>query len=202
MNKHTIVFLFLLFFGAFQVIQAQDSLLLELNTNRLQLNKINMYVLGGWAVGNIALGGVMRSQTTGTNKYFHEMNMFWNLVNLGLAGGGLYAAYTTDPAALDMWESIQQQDKLERILLFNLALNFTYLTAGGYLIERSKNANNKPERLKGYGQSLILQGGFLLLFDATQYLMHHAQARPKLESLLSHIDLQLGAPFVLSLTIY
>lgn len=188
MNHRYFFVLGLLLVGSLGLAQAQDSLLLELNTNRLQLNKINMYVLGGWAVGNIALGGVMRSQTEGTRKYFHEMNMFWNLVNLGLAGGGLYAAYTTDPASLGMWESFQQQDRLERILLFNLALNFTYMTAGGYLIERSKTATNKPERLKGYGQSLILQGGFLLLFDATQYLLHHSQSSPKLESLLSHIQ--------------
>lgn len=168
---------------------AQDSLLLELNTKRIQLNTVNMYILGGWAVGNMTISGVLRSQRTGAQRYFHEMNVFWNVVNLGLAAGGLYGAYTSDPTTLSLWESVQQQENLEKILLFNMALNFTYLTAGGYLIERSKTATNRPERLKGYGQSLLLQGGFLLLFDVTQYVLHHRQATPKLEQLLSHLSM-------------
>lgn len=167
---------------------AQDQTLLELNTNRLQLNKTHMYVLGGWAVGNLVVSGFLRGRTTGSIRYFHEMNVFWNVVNLGLAAGGLYGSHTTDPAMLGLWESFQEQQKLEKILLFNLALNFTYMTAGGYLIERSKNVSNRPERLKGYGQSLLLQGGFLLLFDTTQYLLHHNQAQPKLQQLLSHLQ--------------
>ena len=186
MQKSTTIFLLLLI-GFFGLAYSQDSLLLELNTNRLRLHKSSMLVLGGWAAGNIVVSGIMRSRTQGIRRYFHEMNVFWNLVNLGMAAGGWYGAYTTDPTTLSLLESFQHQDNLERILLFNLALNFTYLTAGGYLIERSKNANNQPERLKGYGQSLLLQGGFLLLFDTTQYLLHHSRSAPKLEQLLSQI---------------
>ncbi|MFK7921506.1 MAG: hypothetical protein AB8H47_06090 [Bacteroidia bacterium] len=188
MKTRQLAILFVLIILPLGMLWAQDPALLELNTNRLQLNKTNMYVLGGWAVGNLAVSGFLRGRTTGSTRYFHEMNVFWNVVNLGLAAGGLYGSYTTDPAMLGLWESYQEQQKLEKILLFNLALNFTYMTAGGYLIERSKNTSNRPERLKGYGQSLLLQGGFLLLFDATQYILHHNQAQPKLQDLLSHLQ--------------
>ncbi|MEM6344480.1 MAG: hypothetical protein AAF927_11395 [Bacteroidota bacterium] len=188
MNSRRFSLLMVLLLVPICILWAQDQTLLELNTNRLQLNKTNMYVLGAWAVGNIAVSGVLRSRTTGSTRYFHEMNVFWNVVNLGLAAGGLYGTYTTDPAMLSLWESYQAQQKLEKILLFNLALNFSYMTAGGFLIERAKNTSNRPERLKGYGQSLLLQGGFLLLFDTAQYLLHHNQAQPKLEHLLSHVQ--------------
>ncbi len=188
MNTRSFSLLIVLMLVPFCILWAQDQSLLELNTNRLQLNKTNMYVLGGWAVGNIAVRGILRGSTPGTSRYLDERNVFWNVVNLGLAAGGLYGSYTTDPAMLGLWESYQEQQKLEKILLFNLALNFTYITAGGYMMERSKNTTNRPERLKGYGQSLLLQGGFLLLFDTAQYLLHHNQAQPKLEQLLSHLQ--------------
>ncbi|MEL6592214.1 MAG: hypothetical protein AAFP02_07605 [Bacteroidota bacterium] len=188
MNHRHLSLLLILLFLPLGFLLAQDQTLIELNTNRLQLNKTNMYVLGGWAVGNLAVSGSLLRRTSGSTRYFHEMNVFWNVVNLGLAAGGLYGSYTTDPAALSLWESYQEQQKLEKILLFNLALNFTYMTAGGYLMERSKTAINRPERLKGYGQSLLLQGGFLLLFDTAQYLLHHYQAQPKLEQLIGHLQ--------------
>lgn len=179
-------FLFLLAFAAILLpLSAQiDADLLSLNESRLQLNKTNMWVLGGWAVANMGVSGVLRSQTMGSTRYFHEMNVIWNVVNLGLAAGGLYGSYGADLAAFGLWETFAEQQKIEKILLFNLALNFTYITAGGYLIERSKNTLDRPERLKGYGQSLLLQGGFLLLFDTTQFLMHHNNAHADLKRLI------------------
>ncbi|MDX2284229.1 MAG: hypothetical protein NW241_08705 [Bacteroidia bacterium] len=167
---------------------AQDSLLYRLNDQRIRANRTHMYVLGGWALGNIAAGSVLRARSTGSARYFHEMNAVWNVVNLGLAAGGLYGSYTSDPAAYGAWDTYQEQQKLEKILLFNLALNFTYMTAGAWMQERAKTASRNPERLKGYGQSLVLQGGFLLLFDTAQYLRHHSLAAPGLEQLFQHLQ--------------
>lgn len=182
--------LFLLFWLIPGAVLAQEveEVLVDINSRRIQLNKVNMWVLGGWAVGNIAVSGVLRTQTTGTSRYFHEMNAIWNVVNLGLAAGGLYGAYTGE-TNLSLWESYQAQQQIEKILLFNMALNFTYLTAGAYLQERSKRPGiDRPERLKGYGQSLLLQGGFLLLFDITQFWLHHQQATPRLQQILEQLQ--------------
>ena len=167
---------------------AQSDALLPINEKRLALNRVNMYVLGGWAVGNMAVSGYLRSQTTGSLRYFHEMNVFWNVVNLGLAAGALYGVYQSDPASYDLWQTYHEQQKIEKILLFNLALNFTYMTAGGYLIERSRRGTDRSDQFKGYGQSLILQGGFLLLFDTTQYLLHHYSNHEALKALLSQVS--------------
>ena len=59
---------------------------------------------------------------------------------------------------------------MEKILLFNAGLDIGYIGAGFYLAERSKSTVNKPNRLKGFGQSLILQGSFLLVFDSLFYI--------------------------------
>ncbi|MEL6671774.1 MAG: hypothetical protein AAFR61_06265 [Bacteroidota bacterium] len=167
---------------------AQEQPLIELNQHRLDVNEKAMYVLGGWAIGNIAVGAIMRSRTEGTTRYFHEMNAFWNLVNLGLAAGGLFGNMGTDPAGLDLWETYHEQNKLERILLFNMALNVSYMVGGAWLMERSKVVTERADRWKGYGQSLILQGGFLLLYDTTHYLLQQRFSAPRLEKIMQHVQ--------------
>lgn len=181
----------LLLAGAFILLShggwAQEPDLEAINRQRLKLNQTHMLVLGGWAVGNILTGLALKGQATGSTRYFHEMNVFWNLVNLGLAGGGLYAALTTDPGGFDLWQTYHEQQKLEKIILFNCALNVGYMAAGAYLTERARRGEKQAERWKGYGRSLVLQGAFLLIFDAVQYGVHHSHAQPALKVLLTHV---------------
>ncbi|MCU0321088.1 MAG: hypothetical protein MUE72_01655, partial [Chitinophagaceae bacterium] len=49
-----------------------------------------------------------------------------------------------------------------------------YIATGIYLMNRSSSQNvlDNQYQMKGFGQSLVLQGGFLLLFDVYQYLLH------------------------------
>lgn len=152
---------------------AQDATLLSLNRQRNQTNATGMWVLGSWAVGNLLVGAVGRANTTGTTKYFHEMNMLWNTVNLTLAGFGLYSALHAD-ANLSLAASLQAQHKMEKIFLVNGALDLAYMAGGLYLQERGKTPGKNSLRWKGYGKSIILQGAFLLLFDGTMYgILHH-----------------------------
>ncbi|MEZ4981724.1 MAG: hypothetical protein R2769_09095 [Saprospiraceae bacterium] len=44
-------------------------------------------------------------------------------------------------------------------------MDVAYIAAGAYLIEKGKNADENADLWKGFGQSIALQGGFLLLFD-------------------------------------
>ncbi|MCI4670047.1 MAG: hypothetical protein MRZ79_18060 [Bacteroidia bacterium] len=185
------VLLFVAFFLLGNSLFAQSELLDEVNSRRIRLNKVNMTVLGTWAIGNMVISGVRRGQTTGTQRYFHEMNVFWNVVNLGLAAGGLYGAFNENPAEYSLYDTYHQQQQIEKILLFNLALNGTYITAGAWMRERSNSFVNdqvKQDRFKGYGNSLIVQGSFLLVFDLTQFLLHHQQAAPKLQKLLEGVS--------------
>lgn len=152
---------------------AQTDLLLEdFNRNRLQKQKTGMLILGGWAVGNIATGLIMTNRTEGSDQYFHAMNAGWNAVNLVIAGFGYYGALKADPASFDLYQTVQEQHKFQKILLFNAGLDIGYMAGGLYLIERSKNTDKNPERLRGFGQSIILQGGFLFAFDLVNYFVH------------------------------
>mgnify|MGYP001413863504 CR=1 FL=1 len=174
--------LFLLFFTT--LMDAQTAW----NTQRLDINKKAMTVLGGWAVGNMALGAAMMGRKQGEDRYFHQMNLAWNAVNFGIATLGYWQAQKTDPAALDLYQSIQQQHGIQKVLLFNAGLDIGYMLGGAYLMERSKNTAKLPERLRGFGKSIVLQGGFLLLFDVTVFSIHNSH-NAELKEWLSHLQL-------------
>ncbi|MEQ8702631.1 MAG: hypothetical protein RIC19_01865 [Phaeodactylibacter sp.] len=175
------------FFNFLMLGYAQTNALLDFNQNRLQKQKTSMMVLGGWAIGNIALGATLASQRSGESRYFHGMNAGWNLVNLGLATAGYIAATKADPSAFGLYESINEQHSVQKIFLFNAGLDVGYMLGGAYLMERSKNTEDKPERLRGFGKSIILQGGFLFVFDLAAYLWQ-ANGNDDLQPLLQGLS--------------
>ena len=164
---------------------AQGSDLGAFNKERLERQRISMIVLGGWAVGNIAVGASLYGNRQGEDRYFHLMNMGWGVINLGLATAGYLSAVNTDPTSLDLYQSVQAQHNLQKILLLNTGLDVGYVLGGLYLIERSKTRGKKPERLKGFGRSIILQGAFLFAFDLGAYFIQTSQ-NSKLRPLLSN----------------
>ena len=170
---------------------AQTDILIEYNQNRLQKQQTGMLILGGWAIGNIALGSAMMGKRTGEDRYFHQMNAAWNTINLGIATLGYLSAMKTDPASFDLYHSMNEQHKLQKILLFNAGLDVGYILGGVYLIERSKTTENKPNRLKGFGRSIILQGGFLLAFDIVNHIIH-AKGNTIVQPLLEGLSLSPG----------
>lgn len=180
--------LFLLIFLLTPTARAQQAPLAELNQSRLKVQTTGMWVLTGWSVANMAYGGIAASQTTGSTRYFHRMNLYWNVVNLGIAAPSLISSlrqHNNLPTTLD--ESIEELHGLEKTLLFNAGLDVGYLMGGLYLLEKAKNTPDKRDRLKGFGQSVVLQGGFLLLFDAANYLALRKSHR-KAAALLKNVQ--------------
>lgn len=143
------------------------------NIQRLDLNKKGMIVLGSWALVNLTSSPILASRSEGSRKYFHQMNGFWNTVNLTLAGVGYHTAASTDASVLLWSETLQAQHSMEKILLFNAGLDLAYMVGGLYLQQRAKDTAKNSDRLKGFGQSLVLQGAFLFVFDVGFYLFQH-----------------------------
>ena len=185
-----IFFLFCLIFPV-SVILAQDTFSEQLQSfhqQRKDINETAMLVLGGWAAGNILAGTYGNFKSSGEAKYFHQFNAMWNVVNLGIATFGYLNAVNSDPSSITNLEIIKDFNSLQNLLLLNAGLDAAYIATGFYLNERAKNSSSS-ERLSGYGNSLLLQGGFLLLFDVTLYFIHQNNANinfyPHLESLLA-----------------
>jgi len=150
------------------VLFAQNEKLVQYNQYRNKTNETAMLFLGGWAMTNIAVSSTLYGTGNASQKYFHQMNIVWNFVNLSIAGLGWFHARKADPHI--SWEkSIQAQTRIEKILLFNAGLDVAYIMTGFYLRERSLRSAEQGPRLKGYGHSLILQGSFLFIFDLTAY---------------------------------
>jgi hypothetical protein len=145
---------------------AQDSLQ-TLNFERNHIKNTGMQVLGTWAIANIAVGGIGWANTNGKTKYFHQMNAIWNVANLGAAILGYTSTINDKTKTYTPEESLKEQNKLEKIFLVNGGLDVIYIGAGVYLNHRG-NMNNSDQS-RGYGSAVILQGAFLLLFDATMY---------------------------------
>lgn len=174
--------LLMLLFGIHTVLHAQtaDPDLVQINEDRISMNKNGMLILGSWAVGNIALGGIAMTQTSGNVKYFHQMNAAWNTVNLAIAGFGYYGLRNQN-TALSLSETIHEYHNFEKILLFNAGLDIGYMAIGAYLWERGIRTDSS--RLRGYGQSMILQGGFLFTFDVILYVLSRSQSSGLIDSL-------------------
>lgn len=165
--------IFFLFF-AFESFSQQIPELESFNETRLNYNQKGMLILGTWAVGNMIWGGVGASQTSGETKAFHQMNLYWNSVNLLIAGLGYWQASKEVPSS-DFWATMDAQQSIEKILLVNAALDLAYMGGGLYLKERGLRKSN--DRLIGFGKSIILQGAFLMVFDGIMFGFHHSHAR-------------------------
>ncbi len=135
----------------------------------LRINNMGMAVLGSWALANISIGAYGWSQNTGQRAYFHQMNLFWNTVNLGIAGFALYSNLTSDYALLTGEELLAKQLQTQRLYLINAAIDVGYVSAGFLLRYLSTKKPKNEMRLMGYGNSVILQGSFLFVFDLIMY---------------------------------
>jgi hypothetical protein len=187
-NYSTLYFLLGLVFFAFlplDVFAQNISELQDFNEIRISYNEKGMLILGGWAVGNMIWGGIAAGQTSGQTKAFHQMNMYWNSVNLLIAGFGYWQATKENPGT-DFWATMDAQQSMEKILLFNAALDVAYIAGGMYLKERGLRIDK--DKFVGFGKSIILQGAFLLTFDAMMYTFHHTHAK-ELPQIVNQISL-------------
>ena len=163
--------------------------LADFSAGRTRFDQRGLTVLAAWAAGNLAVSGVAAGGADGAARYFHQMNLGWGAVNLALAGTGYLAARRAARLpATSRAENVRAQLRTENLYLLNAGLDAAYLATGWYLLEKGRNptAAGLPERWRGYGQSLLLQGGFLLLFDGVQYAAHHRHGQ-RLYPLLARI---------------
>ena len=184
-NFYLVFFTFLFMLSAYA---QSDSVFYSFHQNRMNINESAMFVLGTWAAGNILVGTYGNFKASGEAKYFHQFNAMWNVVNLGIAAFGYFNAVNSDPTSMTNLEILNDYNSLQSFLLLNAGLDVAYIATGFYLKERSKNSSSS-ERLRGYGNSLLLQGGFLLAFDVALYFIHQSNANinlyPHLESFLA-----------------
>jgi len=184
MKRTFTIILILLCTSAF----AQDSLKYY-NNLRINTTSSGMKVLGGWGIVNLGTGAIWgwnsKNVTVYTNlggsqasskgisregQYFFQMNTIWGAVDFGTALLGYASIQKYRKKTLTAAETLEQQKRLEKIFLINGGLDIFYIGAGTYL--KLVGDSRQSPIMRGYGESILMQGGFLLLFDG---LMYHAE---------------------------
>lgn len=158
-------------------------------TDRYNQNKTNMTILAAWAGVNIIQGSISATNAMGSGPHFFRMNAYWNLVNLGIASVGLFQLRKEMNKSYTFTQNQLAQQKLEKILLLNTGLDLAYIATGFLLKENGTRTGNL--RNTGFGNSLLLQGAFLLVFDLVQYGNHRRNGK-LLETQLSKLQIQAG----------
>ena len=147
--------------------QKIDSLALQMDIDRRVVERTALKTLAIWSGSQIASGLVLAATQDGWQKQFFGFNAAWNVVNGTLAYAGLMRLRDEEVAS-DPVLALHRYTRTERILLLNCGLDVAYIATGFALNSLAKNTTEQLayNRFKGYGTSLYLQGGFLLLFDS------------------------------------
>lgn len=178
----------LLAFTACAFAQEVDLLKFEKERNRIQKN--SMIALAGWSVANIVVSGIATDTRNIEMRNFHQMNVMWGAVNLAIAGLGYWGAAKekiNNPVLSDV---LKHQNRVQKTYLINAGLDVVYVAAG-FIMNRTSDNQKKPEKFKGYGNSIMLQGGFLLLYDAIIYTIHKNHGK-KLKGMANKISIHAG----------
>ncbi len=176
---------------------SQKENLVKFEKDRVRYTKNAMVALAGWSVVNIVGSGIATNTRNKEVRYFHQMNVMWGGINLALAGLGYWGAgreKVDNPVLADV---LKHQNRIEKTYLINLGLDVAYVGAGLLMNKTSDNQKN-PAKFEGYGNSIMLQGGFLLLYDAIIYSIHHKHGR-QLKGMGEKLTLNAG-PGAVSLT--
>ncbi len=172
---------------------AQQDFNDSIANRRNHITMTAMKTLGAWAAVNIATGFIIAGQTQGEAKYAWQMNAYWNLVNGGLAVMGYLGAKKAMAKKYGFAENVAAQQSIIKIYAFNFGLDLAYIATGLYLREKGVNSGSQKsmDQLMGYGTSIIIQGGFLLIMDGVIISLHQKNSN-RLNSKLKNIELGAG----------
>ena len=101
-----IIFLLVLISASFNG-HAQKTDLVMFEKERVRYSKNAMLVLGGWSVANIVGSGIATNTRNKEMRYFHQMNVMWGGINLGIAALGYLG--TKNKAGMSLIESLKKQ---------------------------------------------------------------------------------------------
>jgi hypothetical protein len=158
---------------------AQNSLD-DINTIRSKHTLNGMITFSSWTGANLIAGTIGVATTRGEVQHFFEMNLYFNAINVAIAVPGLIAAVKGKTKGLSFEQTVKEVQKVKTVYIVNGVLDLTYITAGFLLREIGRNNSNNialSNRLLGYGNSFIVQGGFLLLFDFIEFGVHSVNGK-------------------------
>ena len=146
---------------------SQDSL--KLHDTFYKNQQQSLLLLSGWSVVNLIGSPIANKNmynSTTTNEYFHEMNFNWNLLNAGIAGLSHFLVHRDSKREWNLNQLSTKKTKAEKSIIFNMGLDLVYVISG-LIMNKNSDVNKESDNINiGYGNSLMVQGGYLFLYDA------------------------------------
>jgi hypothetical protein len=176
---------------------SQKTDLVKFEKERTTISKNSMLVLGGWSVLNIVGSGLATKTHNSEVRHFHQMNVMWGAINLAIAGLGYIGNANAKFDNPTIASVLKHQNGVEKTYLINGGLDVLYIGAGLWMNKAADN-QKRPDRFEGWGNSIMLQGGFLLVYDAINYAIHRKHGK-KLNGMVDKVSLN-GGPGSVSLT--
>jgi hypothetical protein len=173
---------------------SQKNDLLKFEKERTRIQKNSMIALAGWSAANIIVSGIATDTRNKEMRYFHQMNVMWGGINLAIAGLGYWGASKEKINNPVLAEVLKHQNRIEKTYLINAGLDVVYVGAG-LLMNKTSYNQKSPEKFRGYGNSIMLQGGFLLIYDAILYAIHKNHGN-KLKGMSEKVELNAGPGLV------
>lgn len=169
---------------------AQNPELKNFQERQFRINQTGMRFLFSISSGSLITSAVLASTAVGQEaQYFQQMNMGWSAINLAVAGFSLRRTRRSQiKPSYEPYDLIKQQQDFEKAYLVNAALDVSYVVGGFYLNALPGPQSSDGAMLRGFGQSVIMQGGMLLLFDTIMYFIHRSNRR-KIEPTFRKLDL-------------
>lgn len=178
---------------------SQRSLYDSVNVRHNKISTTALTVLGGWSVGSIVSGVIGQNNNTGETRQFYKRNVLFGGINLGLSALSLWRLQYEASRSYTPAETFKRTSSTQKILLFNAGLDLAYIAYGLYTRERAfRYTGDKADRLRGTGNSLLLQSGFLTALDFVQYFLQNGNAKrlDKKLTMLSFSTTENGAGLV------
>lgn len=163
-NKIFLVCLFVNLLTCFS--SDEDSLQFQKDMYKVQYQ--STLVLLEWSIINIGVSSIGSKKIftpVTSNDYFHQSNFYWNLINSGIVGFNYSSLRRMNQKSWSLKELQKRKTKTQRALAVNIGLDFLYIAYGLILKQSLRSTDLNYSSYQGNGNSLILQGSFLLVFD-------------------------------------
>lgn len=129
-----------------------------------------------WSVANLGVGaGGWALAEDPRWRAFHRANLLWNTVNVAIAIPSVLGAAREDPGEWSLGSLMDEDRKLLLAYGVNTGLDVGYVFAGAFLHEYGRRIDN--DDLVGTGWSLMVQGGYLFVYDLVMWLTHAKGAK-------------------------
>ena len=137
-----------------------------------------------WSAISVLIGGVLLLVGTPFWRGFGVQAMLWGAIDAAIAAFGLRNTTRQRAAVHDAASIEREARKLQRLLWINTGLDVLYI-GGGILL--ALTAGREDLFLRGTGWGIVVQGGFLFLFD-----LIHARSVPLKEFRVADLNVFQG----------